>query len=140
MGGVDLVEETFIVADPGLVADAVRDPALWRTTWADLTLSVHEDRGPAGLRWTVRGALHGSAEVWVQPVGDGALVHVYLRAQRAQGGPGGRRDAREVRRRALAVKRAMWGVKDALEAGRAPGEPPGPRRDDPQAGGSARRR
>jgi hypothetical protein len=121
---VDIVDETFLVAPPGTVAAAFADPASWRRYWPDLTLAVYADRGAEGIRWTVRGALVGTMEVWLEPVLDGTLLHYFLRAEAP--GPLTRRQAdRERRRRQLAAKRIALGLKSLLEDGRAPGVPPG---------------
>lgn len=121
---VDLVDETFVVADPLEVAAAAHDPGRWRRWWPDLELTVFMDRGVAGLRWSVTGALVGSSELWLEPFGDGVVVHYYLRADpvgRADGSP---RLADRVRRRhALAWKRSVNALKDELEGDRHPGDP-----------------
>jgi len=130
---VDLVEETFVVADPAALAAWVHDRAIWPLLWPGLSLTVAEDRGPAGIRWLVGGALVGSAEIWLAPYGDGTVVHAYLRADPPSTGRGrrpARRAARELHRRQRALKRLLFGVKDQFEAGRAAGvgrssRPPG---------------
>lgn len=120
---VDIVDETFLVAPPKVVASVFADPASWRRYWPDLTLSVYLDRGDEGLRWTVRGALVGTMEVWLEPMLDGTLLHYFLRAEPPA--PAGDRDvARERRRRQLAAKAIALGLKSTLEDGRAPGCPP----------------
>jgi hypothetical protein len=120
---VDLIDETFVVAAPADVARLARDPARWRQWWPDLDLSVFQDRGEAGVRWNVRGALAGSMEVWLEPYGDGVILHYYLRCEPPAGRALRPRAAqREVRRRALAAKRIFWALKDELEGGRPPGE------------------
>lgn len=120
MAQLDLVDETFVVADPARVAAVVRDPARWPGWWPDLTLGVFQDRGDAGVRWNVRGALVGSMEVWLEPYGDGVLVHHYVRCDR----PGERPvTARERRRRERHAKRVFWALKDELEGDRSAGEP-----------------
>ena len=131
MAALDLVDETFVVAEPAVVAAVVRDPARWIRWWPDLTLGVFQDRGEAGVRWNVRGALTGSMEVWLEPYGDGVIVHHYVRCDVA----GDRRlspagAARQRRRRERHAKRVFWALKDELEAGRAAGEPrqPSPHR------------
>ena len=124
MARLDLVDETFVVAPPAAVAGVVRDPARWRQWWPDLDLSVFQDRGEQGVRWNVRGALAGSMEVWLQPHGDGVILHYYLRCEPPAGRPLRPRAAqREVRRRAMHAKRVFWALKDELEAGRAAGMP-----------------
>jgi hypothetical protein len=125
---VDLVDDTFVVADPGRVATLVRDPASWRRWWPDLTLTVREDRGHKGVRWAVDGPLVGTSEIWLEPFGDGVLVHYYLRADPTGRVPAGatarRRFADRLRRRhALAWKRTVHALKDEMEGGRRPGEP-----------------
>lgn len=131
MPQVDLVDETFVVAEPGPVAAAVRDPARWAAWWPDLQLSVFQDRGDAGVRWNVRGALTGSMEVWLEPYGDGVIVHHYVRCDVAGDRPvSPAAAARQRRRRERHAKRVFWALKDELEAGRPAGEPrqPPPRR------------
>jgi len=131
---VDLIDETFLVADPSAVAAAVHDSATTSSFWPDLELTVFQDRGLAGVRWTVTGALVGSAEVWLEPWGDGVVLHVYVRADITRRGSATepiagspsrlrRRSLAEIRRRAWAVKKAAWQLKANLEDGRAPGEP-----------------
>src|SRR5215207_8204357 len=120
MPQVDLVDETFVVAEPARVAAAVRDPARWQLWWPDLRLAVFQDRGDAGVRWNVRGALTGSMEVWLEPYGDGVLLHHYVRCDPAAGGPIG---PRERRRRQRHAKRVFWSLKDELEGDRRAGEP-----------------
>jgi hypothetical protein len=90
---VDIVDETFLVVPPKIVASAFADPAAWRRYWPDLTLSVYADRGDEGIRWTVRGALTGTMEVWLEPMLDGTLLHYFLRAEL----PGSRATARDNR-------------------------------------------
>ena len=78
------------------------------------------DRGADGLRWTVRGALVGTMEVWLEPMLDGTLLHYFLRAD-LPGSADPRRAERERRRRQLATKRITLGLKMALEHGRPAG-------------------
>jgi hypothetical protein len=130
---VDLVDETFIVTAPARLASVVADTGRWRQWWPELTLHVFMDRGDKGLRWSVTGDLVGSAEVWVEPFGDGAILHYYLRADPTQpqsetaarhlpDSPRGRRAADQLRRRhALRWKQTVWALKLELEADRPPG-------------------
>jgi len=129
---LDIVDETFLVVPPSTVAAAFADPRSWSRYWPDLVLEVYTDRGDQGLRWTVRGALIGTMEVWLEPVLDGTLLHYFLRATPA--GPDGEpiglapRDLRrEFDRRARAAKAIALGLKEVLEDGREPGV--GPRVD-----------
>ncbi|KAA0083647.1 polyketide cyclase / dehydrase and lipid transport [Mycolicibacterium sp. P9-64] len=81
MNSIQIADETFVCADPIDVGAAVADPANWRRWWPDLRLTVVEDRGPVGHRWTVTGALTGTMEVWLQPVLDGVVLHYFLHAE-----------------------------------------------------------
>ncbi|GLZ39198.1 polyketide cyclase / dehydrase and lipid transport [Actinokineospora sp. NBRC 105648] len=125
MAQVDVVDETFIVVPPAVVATAFGDPAAWRRFWPDLVLEVYADRGAEGLRWTVRGALVGTMEVWLEAVLDGTVVHYFLRAD-LPGAPDAKAAARERTRRQLAAKAVALGLKTVLEDGRAPGVGPAP--------------
>jgi len=127
---VDVLDETFVAVPPAVLAAELAVPGRWRTLWPDLELRVVTDRGDAGVRWTVTGALVGSMEVWLEPVLDGTVLHYFLRADPA--GPDGtpapapaRKGAAEARRRQRAAKAIAFAWKARLEAGRAPGEPPG---------------
>src|SRR5262249_35010215 len=92
--------------------------------WPDLTLSVYADRGDAGVRWTVTGAVTGSMEVWLEPFGDGVILHYYLRAE-----PAGRparspyRAAAAVQRRQRATRLIFWALKEEWGGDRRAGEP-----------------
>jgi hypothetical protein len=126
---VDIIDDTYVAADPSTVARHVTDPAQWRRWWPDLRLSVSENRGEKGVRWRVSGALAGTSEIWLEPWADGVLVHFYLRADpvaRLPRRPGPRRRhlARVRRRLVLAWKRDVNALKDAVEDGRPPGVPP----------------
>jgi hypothetical protein len=112
--GEDLADDTYVAAPPPVLARAVSAPERWREWWPDLRLTVAQDRGAEGLRWQVTGALSGTAEVWLEPVGDGTVLHFYLRAGLSD---------RARRQRALAWKRSVHLLKDELERGRAAGTP-----------------
>jgi hypothetical protein len=125
---IDVHDETFLAVAPRVVAE-VFDPARCRRFWPDLRLDVYADRGEQGVRWTVRGALVGTMEVWLEPVLDGTVLHYFLRADPA--GPDGqprplpgRAAVAEIGRRQLAAKALAFGLKDELEQGRPPGHPP----------------
>jgi hypothetical protein len=81
MNSIQIADETFVCADPVDVGAAVADPASWRQWWPDLRLTVIEDRGPMGHRWTVTGALTGTMEVWLEAVLDGVVLHYFLHAE-----------------------------------------------------------
>lgn len=133
MADVDLVDETFIAVARPRVAEAFRrDEGLLDTWWPDLELTVFMDRGDAGVRWSMTGALVGSCELWFEEVLDGTLVHYYLRGvpSGADGvtalplpdTPAGWRHAARLRsQRAKRWKSDIWAFKDALEGNRLPG-------------------
>jgi hypothetical protein len=81
MNSIQIADETFVAADPVEVGRAIGDPASWRRWWPDLILTVVEDRGDKGHRWTVAGALTGTMEVWLEPVLDGVVLHYFLHAE-----------------------------------------------------------
>lgn len=134
VAGLDLVDETFVVAPPAVLARVVADPAYWRRWWPDLDLVVFMDRGLAGQRWSMTGALVGSLEIWIEPFADGSILHHYLRGEPSDDGktpkpwpdtPTGWRKAATARaQRAKAWKRSVWQLKSELEADRPAGVSP----------------
>jgi hypothetical protein len=119
---VDVIDETFLAVPPATVAAAFADPSAWRRFWPDLRLEVYADRGAEGLRWTVRGGLVGTMEVWLEPVLDGTVLHYFLRADFPPGTQG--HPLKEVARRQRAAKAVALDLKMVLEDGRRPGVPP----------------
>ena len=81
MNSIQIADETFVAADPAAVGAAVADPASWARWWPDLRLTVVEDRGELGQRWTVTGALAGSMEIWLEKVLDGVVLHYFMHAE-----------------------------------------------------------
>jgi hypothetical protein len=119
---LDIADDTFLVAPPADVADLVRDPASWSVWWSDLQPTVTRDRGLVGMEWSVTGAVLGSMEIWLEPWGDGVILHWYLRADPARTV---RHPERERAARVLRWKDQVYALKDQLEAGREPGSPRG---------------
>ncbi|MGJ7441402.1 hypothetical protein [Aquipuribacter sp. MA13-6] len=126
MPAVDVLDDTFVRAAPGVVRAATS--ALWSGWLPDLALVVREDRGVKGVRWTARSAaadapLQGTAEVWLEPVAAGTVVHLYVRLDPGPGarsGPVPRRAtgwrARDLPDRLrLRWKRGLHRSKDELE-------------------------
>lgn len=125
---LDVIDETYVVAPVERVRRLLCDEQAAALHVPGLLLVCVEDRGAKGRRWELGGALRGTAEMWLEPVSDGVLVHAYLRADPtptrrfARLRPGD--DAAALRRRyARPLKRWVLSVKDQLEAGRLPGEP-----------------
>ena len=116
---VDVIDETFVVAPPAAVAAAVKDPAFWAAVFPRLDLTVFEDRGDQGIRLSVTGDLVGSNEFWIEPWGDGAIVHYYLRADPAEH-RSPRRIVRIRTRHCVRLKAGLNEIKDRLEAARSP--------------------
>ncbi|MGH3497553.1 MAG: SRPBCC family protein [Nocardioidaceae bacterium] len=135
MSLLDIVDESFVAADPKSARSVLCDEARWRKWFPGLVLDCFDDRGPLGKRWAVSGRLVGTAEVWLEEYGDGVLLHVYIRADpadragsaAAEGRTASERTRRRLRRRyALPLKRRMFEAKDEIEAAALPrsaGEP-----------------
>ncbi|GAB3223235.1 polyketide cyclase / dehydrase and lipid transport [Mycolicibacterium hippocampi] len=124
MNSIQIADETFIAADPAEVGRAVADPVSWSRWWPDLRLTVVEDRGEVGQRWTVTGALTGTMEIWLEKTRhgpDGVVLHYFLHAE-----PSGAAAwelakmnlAKMNHRRRVAGKDMAFEVKHRLEAGR----------------------
>lgn len=125
MATVDVVDETFLAVPPERLAAEFADPDRWRDLWPDLALRVFADRGAQGVRWSVVGdAWRGSMEVWLEAVGDGTVLHYFLRVDPVGGALGRRAATREAVRRQRAAKAVAFALKDRLEQGRPPGVPP----------------
>lgn len=131
---IDLMDETFVVAAPDALAARLCEPELVRRAWPGLDLVVFMDRGAAGIRWTVTGDLVGSCEIWLEPFGDGVIVHYFLRADPTRRGSRTEPLAgspRRLQRRAVRIARAhathwkavLHELKDQVEGGRPAGEP-----------------
>jgi hypothetical protein len=114
---IDVADDTYLRVAPSELARLVADSAWWIRWWPDLVPHVTRDRGVKGQQWTVTGALRGSMEVWLEPVGAGTVVHWYLRADpaRARVARSPRRVRRERERRVRAWKSDMYALKDRLE-------------------------
>jgi len=127
MNSIQVADETFVAADPAAVGRAVADPASWRRWWPDLRLEVIEDRGPAGVRWTVTGPLTGTMEIWLEPVLDGVLLHYFLHAEPAGAAAwqlAKMNLAKMTHQRRVAGKRMAFELKTTLEALRPVGTAP----------------
>lgn len=112
---LDVADDTYIRVVPVVLAPVVADPRSWRQWWPDLLPVVTKDRGVLGQQWTVTGALRGSMEVWLEAVGEGTVVHWYLRAD-PPAGTSPARVRRDRERRVLAWKAHLFDLKDRVEA------------------------
>jgi hypothetical protein len=122
MPEIDVVDSTWIDVLPASLATIVADPANWRRWWPALDLQVDEWRGPKGVRWLVRsrrnGRVAGSMEIWLQAVGDGTVVHYFLRLDGTREPLRARERARIARLYRVGVKQVFWGLADRLDPGR----------------------
>lgn len=121
MNSIQVADETFVCAAPAAVGAAVSDPASWRRWWPDLHLTVVEDRGPAGQRWTVAGALTGTMEIWLEASFDGVILHYFLHAEPAGAAAwelAKMNLPKENHRRRVAGKAMAFEVKQKLEESR----------------------
>ncbi|CAN5418950.1 hypothetical protein BH24ACT9_BH24ACT9_07300 [soil metagenome] len=126
MPTIDLVDETYLRVQVGRVAAVIHDRARWSRWWPKLHPAVFMDRGEAGIRWNITGALVGSMEIWLEvyePPLDGVLLHYYLRADPTASGSEtepvqltGRAARRHSVRWARSSKQDLWNLKDELEA------------------------
>jgi len=107
---VNIADETFIDAPPRVLAATMAAPVNHARWWPHLQLMPQRDRGVKGQRWVVSGQITGTMEIWIEPFWDGAIVHHYVRGERAAGAP---RDV--ATRHTLRWKRAVLGLKDCLE-------------------------
>jgi hypothetical protein len=122
---IDVVDSTWFAAPPTTVAAIVAEPTNWRRWWPDLSLEVDEWRGAKGVRWLVPSVagpgagLAGSAEVWLEPMFEGVVVHFFLRLEPPPGRElstrRGQRITDHYRRR---TKQAFWALADQLDPGR----------------------
>jgi hypothetical protein len=121
MTAIDLADDTFVVAPPKVLAKRLGEQAFWRTCWPQVSLDSYQDRGVEGRRWYVTGEVAGSAELWLEPYGDGTIVHIFLRADPPPDKAKRRRIDALRRRYTIALKDAVFSLKLELEAGRPPG-------------------
>jgi hypothetical protein len=115
---IHLIDETWIDRPVEVVVAAVAAPSNWPLWWPQLQVAVSRDRGLKGIQWAVTGSYTGTAEIWLEPVQGGVLLHHYLRLD-AAGGPLSRRRAAAIGREfAWQAKRVFWALKDDLENNR----------------------
>jgi hypothetical protein len=123
---IDVVDSTWLGARVQTVAAIVAEPANWHRWWPGLEVSVDELRNDKGVRWNVRSVaagqdvgLAGTAEIWIEPMAEGVVLHFFLRLDPAPGQVLTRRRAEQIseeyRRHS---KRAFWALGDHLDPGR----------------------
>jgi hypothetical protein len=110
---VDVADDTFVRADPAVLRALLDVVGAAPLLWPHLRVTLTRDRGAKGAKYAVAGPIVGDLEVWLEPWGDGVLVHHYLRGTVR---PGERVDgAAAARAHTLAWKRVIHEVKDVLE-------------------------
>ena len=117
---VHLIDDSWIDATPVVVAQVVSEPGRWAQWWPNLELRVSRDRGIEGIQWEVRGRFRGTAEIWLEPLRSGVVLHHYLRLDPTGEAPSRRRARRLNREFAWQAKRVFWRLKDDLEAASGP--------------------
>lgn len=120
MPGIDIVDETYIAAPAAALVDEVADERRWAGLGLDC--ECYEDRGEVGRRWRLSGDYLGTAEVWLESVPEGTIVHAFVRAEPTGGGDADRHRLR-LRR---AWKREVFAIKSRHDHGRPPGITPEP--------------
>lgn len=85
-GLVDVVDETFIRAEPLRVRSALEVPGVLDRLWPGLDREVAQDRGAKGVRWWTGGEVTGRLEIWLEEVPGGTIVHHFVHGER-HGGP-----------------------------------------------------
>lgn len=119
---LDLINETFIGAPAESLVTALCDERTWSEWFTDLSLHCFDDRGVHGKRWTVDGGLVGTAEIWLEQIPAGTVVHAFLQADPR---PRTRRSrasrARLEKRYAHRLKTLIVAVKDTHDVGRPAG-------------------
>ena len=106
---VDIVDETFVRADPAVVRRELDAPGVLDGLWPGLQREVVQDRGAKGVRWRVSGEVEGRLEIWLEDASGGTIVHHFVHGRRAAGR---RRWAHTHRRR---WKAGLNAIKDRLE-------------------------
>ncbi|MFD1826547.1 MULTISPECIES: polyketide cyclase / dehydrase and lipid transport [Mumia] len=124
MPAVDVIDQTYAAVPPSALRKVLCAEAAWGDVLADVRLDCFEDRGLRGKRWTVSRGLEGTAEVWLEEVAEGTVIHVFLQADPAVA-PRSER-ARSALDRAYRVRLKRWvtEVRDTLDADRVVGAAP----------------
>ena len=81
MPTVDIADETYVAVAPEVLAPRLTAPSLLVEWFPLLRWDVFMDRAEKGTRWSIRGEIDGSLEVWLEPMGRGTLVHWFVRGE-----------------------------------------------------------
>ncbi|KAA1423519.1 polyketide cyclase / dehydrase and lipid transport [Mumia zhuanghuii] len=121
---VDVIDQTYVAVPPRQLLDAMCDESAWSTVLPGVRLRCFDDRGVLGRRWRVSGVLDGTAEVWLEEMAEGTVVHVFLQADPTDGSTSVRARRRAGPAYHARLKRWVTHVRDSLDVGRAVGDPP----------------
>lgn len=106
---VDVIDETFVRADPARVREELMRPGVLDALWPGLDRVVVQDRGAKGVRWRSEGDVTGRLEIWLEAVDGGTIVHHFLHGELQ------RRRRRWVRDHRRRWKTGLHEIKDGLE-------------------------
>lgn len=117
-------DETYVGAERARVACALADQARWLRLWPGLDASLSADRGDEGFAVTLDGRLHGWADVYLEALPDGTVVHFSMAADPVadavsthRGRPRPRKSERIAADCRSAFKQAVFEIKAELEQG-----------------------
>lgn len=85
MTRVDVVDEVFVAAGEAVLREQLCEEFVWRSWFSGARFVCRQDRGSLGKRWAVSGSLIGTAEVWLEAVQLGTIVHVFLQVDPSSG-------------------------------------------------------
>ena len=77
---IDVIDEVFVAAQADVLRARLCDEARWERWFPGVQLCCVHDRGSLGKRWRLTGALVGTAEIWLEAVSMGTVVHAFLQA------------------------------------------------------------
>ncbi|PJJ56061.1 hypothetical protein CLV56_0265 [Mumia flava] len=125
---VDVVDQTYVAVGPErLRARLCDEVALAAVLGPGLAVRCFEDRGRRGKRWRLSGALDGTAEVWLEELAEGTVVHVFVQADPSRSPRSARARRRVEERYHQALSRWVTSVRDELDGSRPVGAAPVPR-------------
>ncbi|MGI8954751.1 MAG: SRPBCC family protein [Nocardioidaceae bacterium] len=77
---IDVIDEVFVAAQADVLRARLCDEARWERWFPGVQLCCVHDRGSLGKRGRLTGALVGTAEIWLEAVSMGTVVHAFLQA------------------------------------------------------------
>ena len=77
---IQIADLAYLPVPADDIALVIANSAEWPRWFPNLRLTVTENRGPLGLRWTATGAVDGTSEIWLESVAEGTNLHYFLHA------------------------------------------------------------